>query len=207
MKKMKPSIIDPLALVTHALFIAGATLLFVYSDETGRPIHLEHYMLHQTILLYGIGYVTVFVKWLSLIKSDKRFIGKADDVPGYLTRELWGAFPYLGTLGNSNSGNQRLNNKSSHVYDDASVNGKTFREIFVLHINKQVVLILSTVCVFLPYVFLNQAAPSFLKFVYSYPLIFTIYLSFFIFAWMSSVALLVLRINLWAKSKLSNVGI
>lgn len=196
-KRFTPNAFGCLAI--HAVFIAGAILLFVYGEGSGRPIHLEQTNLHQVVLVYAIGYLVVFAKWLALIKDRRLYMGNANEVPGYLTRELWGDFPYLGTLGKSNSGNKRLNNKSPHIYQDVDVNGKTFREIFVIHINKNVLLVLFAISTLLPYVFLNQAAPSFLKFVFSSPLTFTIYFSFLILTWLSSIALLILRVCLLAK--------
>lgn len=201
--KLNP-LIDALVLVAHALFVSGAILLFIYSEESGKPIHLEQPMLYKVMLLYATGYVAVFIKWLSVIKSDEPYYGTADDIPGFLTSKLWGSFPYLGTLGKSNSGNQWRVKKAAHVYQDSDVRGKKFGEILELHVNKNAIFILVLSCAFLPSIFLNQAAPSFLKFIYSSSTLFTIYISFFVFVWLSSIAIILLIILLRAKRNSSN---
>jgi len=178
-------------------------LLFLYSEDSIGSLRIEQAMLYKVILIYATGYCVVFIKWLAVIKSDEPYLGKADDVPSYLTDKLWGAFPYLGTLGNSNQHNLGQSNLIVHTYQDCDVSGKKFREIFVLHTSKYVILFLVLTCIFLPYIFLNQAAPSFLKFIFSSTTLFTIYLSFFIITWLSSIAILVLRIIISSKHKIS----
>ncbi|TCJ15980.1 hypothetical protein EZJ19_05845 [Parasulfuritortus cantonensis] len=188
---------NTLAPVTHALFIAGLVILFLSSNTSGKPIHLDSSTLYKSIAIYALGYFSVFVQWLRTIKSDEPYAGLADDVPAYLTQKLWGEYPYLGTFGRSNKSNQRPSNIKAHTYQDIDVIGKCFRDIYILHLNKFAILLLALVCILLPYMLTNQAAPSFLYFIFNSSLLFTIYMSFLIIGWLSSSALLTLRIILW----------
>jgi hypothetical protein len=194
--------LDMLMLAAHALFIAGAVLLFVYSEKSYRPIHLEQTKLYQVISIYAIGYLAVFLRWLDVVASDELYLGRANLVPEYLTRKLWGKFPYLGSFGRySNAGDKHA---YWHKYQDVDVQGKKFSQIFCLHTNRAFLLTAALMSVLLPYVFLNQIAPSYLRIIFNSSTLFSVYLSFFIIVWLSLIAVVVLRAVLWVKGNFVN---
>jgi hypothetical protein len=198
--KMESLRIDARVFAAHTFFILGVALLFFYAEQSDQPIHIEQSELINIVLLYAVGYLLVFKKWLVVIKSNNLYCGKADDVPKYLTDMLWGAFPYLGTFGKSGEKyKQARYGNRWNKYQDIDVQGKTFSQIFCIHVNKAYLLISMLIVVLLPYMFLNQEAPSFLELIYYSSTVFTIYMSFIALVWLSAISIIALRILLLVK--------
>lgn len=187
----------------HALFITGFILLFIYSFGAKEPIQLQKIQLYKIILLFVAGYGFVTSRWIGDDANDL-YSGHADDVPSYLTRRLFGYFPYLFTFGKSNSHNNRKQTGTLwHVYQDNDVKDKKFSEIFCLHVNKPSLIILLLVAVLLPNLIFNQIAPSFLEFIFNSFILYSLYMAFLMLMWLAAMALILLRVWLYLKNKFS----
>lgn len=191
-------------LAAHVSFITGFSLLLIYSLGANEPIQLQQIQLYKVLLYFVAGYGFVAARWIDVINNNDLYGGHADDVPQYLTWRLYGYFPYLFTFGKSNSHNNRKRiGRLWHTYQDNDVKNKKFSEIFCLHVNKSSLIVLLLTAVLLPNLISSQIAPSFLGFIFSSFVLYSLYMAFLMLIWLSAVALFLLRVWLFLKNKLS----
>jgi hypothetical protein len=189
-----------LLVLGHSFFILGVILITVFANAKNKTIGLENLEIVEVIVCFLGGYLMVFYEWILIAKSNELYAGDADNVPSYLTKRLFGRYPYLFTFGQSNSMNQNASFQV-HNYVTKDVRNSKFVNVFCRHVNKSIFLVFLFLSILLPFLIFNQSPSSFIKLFFQHIFFYVPYMYLILITWLSVLMIVIFRIYLHLTNK------